>query len=75
MSGRVGTPNHNRPEKKGADGFPQPLSKSLLLNVLIEYALLVNHSWGGGGDPPLCCVVGVQEPPKGVHFGVYFGRV
>ena len=41
MCGRV---NHNRPEKEGVDGFPQPFSKSLLRNVLIEYALLLGKT-------------------------------
>ena len=33
------TPNHNRPETGGVDGFPRPFSKSLLHNVLVEYAV------------------------------------
>ena len=37
------TPNHNRPETGGVDGFPQPFSKSLLRNVLVEYAVLVSQ--------------------------------
>ena len=73
MSGRVKTPNHNRPETGGVDGFPQPFSKSLLRNVLVQYAVLVSQSLVE--DSPLRCAVGVQEPPKLVHFGVYFGLV
>ena len=38
------TPNHIRPEKGGADVFPQPFSKSLLRNVLVEYLVLVSQS-------------------------------
>ena len=34
------TPNHNRPETGGVNGFPRPFSKSLLSNVLVEYAVL-----------------------------------
>ena len=63
------TPNHNRPQKGGSGGFPQPFSKSLLRNVLVEYAVLVIQLLGGRLSPS--CVVGVQEPPKVVHFGVY----
>ena len=37
------TPNHNRPETGGVDGFPRPFSKSLLHNVLVEYAVLVSQ--------------------------------
>ena len=37
------TPNHNRPETGGVDGFPRPFSKSLLYNVLVEYAVLVSQ--------------------------------
>ena len=40
------TPNHNRPETGDADSFPQPFSKSLLRNVLGEYAVLVSQSLG-----------------------------
>ena len=55
------TPNHKRPETAGMDGIPHPFSKSLLLNVLVEYAVLVSQSWGR-------LAVGVQEPPKLVHL-------
>ena len=37
------TPNHNRPETGGVDAFPRPFSKSLLHNVLVEYAVLVSQ--------------------------------
>ena len=37
------TPNHNRPETGGVDGFHQPFSKSLARNVLVEYAVLVSQ--------------------------------
>ena len=37
------TPNHNQPETGGVDGFPRPFSKSLLHNVLVEYAVLVSQ--------------------------------
>ena len=37
------TPNHNRPETGSVDGFPRPFSKSLLRNVLVEYAVLVSQ--------------------------------
>ena len=40
------TPNRNRLETGGADGFSQSFSKSLLRNVLVEYALLVSQSLG-----------------------------
>ena len=67
------TPNHNRPETGSVNGFPRPFSKSLLRNVLVEYAVLVSQLLVE--DSPLSCAVGVQEPPKLVHFGVYFGLV
>ena len=65
------TPNHNRPETGGVNGFPRPFSKSLLSNVLVEYAVLVSQFWW----KTLSWAVGVQEPLKLVHFGVYFGLV
>ena len=37
------TPNHNRLETGGVDGFPRPFSKSLLRNVPVEYAVLVSQ--------------------------------
>ena len=36
-------PNHNRTETGGVGGFPRPFSKSLLRNVLVEYAVLVSQ--------------------------------
>ena len=48
------TPKHNRPEEEGSDGFPQPFSKSLLHNVLVECALLVSQSLGGDSPLQLC---------------------
>ena len=36
-------PYHNRLESGGADSFPQPFSKSLIHNVLGEYAVLVSQ--------------------------------
>ena len=67
------TPNHNRPETGGVDGFPRRFSKSLLRNVLVEYAVLVSQLLLE--DSPLRCAIGVQEPPILVHFCVYFGLV
>ena len=67
------TPNHNRPETGGVDGFPRPFSKSLLRNVLFEYAVLVSQLLVE--DSPLSCAVAVHEPPKLIHLGVYFGLV
>ena len=63
------TPNRNRPEKEGADGFPQPFSKSLLRNVSIEYVLLVSQSLGE--DSPLSCVVGDNNHRKSFTLDVY----
>ena len=48
-------------------------TKSLLRNVLVEYAVLVSQLLVK--DSPLSFAVGVQEPPKLIHFGVYFGLV
>ena len=48
------TPKHNRPEEGGSDGFPQPFSKSLLHNVLVECALLVSQSLGEDSLLQLC---------------------
>ena len=69
------TPNHERPEKGGVDIFPQPFSKSLLRNVLVKYAVLVSQRWRKTLSLSFICVVGVEEPPNVVHFGVYVGCV
>ena len=42
-------------------------------SVLVEYAMLVSQFLME--DSPRSCAGGVQEPPKLVHFGVYFGLV
>ena len=38
-----------------------------------NYAVLVSQLLVE--DSPLSCAVAVQEPPKLIHFGVYFGLV
>ena len=68
MSGRVKLPIPIYRRRKGADGFSQPFTKSLLRNVLVDDALLLLVSQSLGEDSPLICVVGVKEPPKVVHL-------
>ena len=63
------TPNHNRPEKGGADGSPQPFSKSLLRNVLVEYALLVSQSLGE--DFPSAALLEYKNHRKAFTLDVY----
>ena len=48
---------HENDQKKNCDWeYSQPFSKSLLHKVLVEYALLVSQSLGGGGlCPQLRC--------------------
>ena len=74
MSGRVKLQTTIDRSMEARIAFPmQPLSKSLLRNVLVEYALLESQLLGE--TFLFSCAVGVQKNPKLVHFGVYFGRV
>ena len=70
------TPNHNRPETGGVDGVPQPFSKSLLRNMLVEYEVLVSQLIIVGGRLSTSAArLEYKKPPELVHFGVYFGLV